>query len=74
VNKDTKIPEDDWKKDWKPGMYDYLAPGYEPGTHEIERGDVTWHQLRATGNAEDVAKESPGRSTRRRKIARNKGT
>jgi hypothetical protein len=74
VNKDAKIPEDDWKKDWKPGTYDYLAPGYEPGTHEIERGDVTWHQLGASRNAEDVAKESPGRSTRRRKIARNKET
>ena len=73
MNRDPKIPEDDWKKDWKPGTYDYLAPGYEPGTHEIERGDVTWHQLRATGNAEDVGKESPGRSTRRRKKAGNKG-
>ena len=40
----TNLSEDDWKKDWKPGTYDYLAPGYEPGTHEIERGDVTWHQ------------------------------
>jgi hypothetical protein len=70
VDKDPKIPEDDWKKDWKAGTYDYLAPGYVPGTHEIERGEVTWHQLRAPRNA----KESPGRSTRRRKIARNKET
>ena len=48
MNKDAKIPEDDWKKDWKPGTYDYLAPGYVPGTHEIEKGEVTWHQLRTT--------------------------
>jgi hypothetical protein len=74
VNKDAKIPEDDWKKDWKPGTYDYLAPGYVPGTHEIERGEVIWHQLRAPSNAEDVAKESPGKTRRRRKIARNKET
>ena len=53
MNKDAKIPEDDWKKTWKPGTYRYLAPGYKPGTHEVERGDVTWHQLEATGNAED---------------------
>jgi hypothetical protein len=52
VNKDAKIPEDDWKKTWKPGTYRYLDPEYKPGTHEIERGDVTWHQLRAP---EDVA-------------------
>jgi hypothetical protein len=70
VNKDAKIPEDDWKKTWKPGTYDYLAPGYVPGTREIERGEVTWHQLRTTPNV----KESPGRTTRRRKIARNKET
>jgi hypothetical protein len=72
VNRDAKIPEDDWKKDWRPGTYDYLDPEYKPGTHEIERGDVTWHQLRVPRSTEDVAKESPGRSTRRRKIARNK--
>jgi len=60
VDKDPKIPEDDWKKDWKAGTYDYLAPGYEPGTHEIERGDVTWHQLRATGNAEQPGEDSTG--------------
>ena len=70
MDKNAKIPEDDWKKDWKPGTYDYLAPGYVPGTHGIERGEVTWHQLRAPRNAE----ESPGRNTRRRKIARNKET
>jgi hypothetical protein len=74
VDKDPKIPEDDWKKDWKAGTYDYLAPGYVPGTHEMERGEVTWHQLRTTENIQDVAKESPGKSTRRRKIARNKET
>ena len=51
MDKDLKIPEDDWKKKWKAGTYDYLAPGYEPGTHEIERGDVTWHQLRAPEHA-----------------------
>jgi hypothetical protein len=51
MKKDAKIPEDDWKKKWKAGTYDYLAPGYEPGTHEIERGDVTWHQLRAPEDA-----------------------
>ena len=34
------------------GDLDYLDPEYKPGTHEIERGDVTWHQLRAP---EDVA-------------------
>jgi hypothetical protein len=60
VNKNPKIPEDDWKKKWKAGTYDYLAPGYEPGTHEIERGDVTWHQLRATGNAEQPGEDSTG--------------
>ena len=53
MKKDANIPEDDWKKTWKPGTYRYLAPGYKPGTHEVERGDVTWHQLEATGNAED---------------------
>ena len=74
MNKDRKIPEDDWKKDWKPGTYRYLAPGYKPGTHEMERGEVTWHQLRTTENMQDVAKESPGMSTRRRKIARNTET
>jgi hypothetical protein len=74
VDKDTKIPEDEWKKTWKPGTYDYLDPEYKPGTHEVERGDVTWHQLRVPRNGKDVAKESPGRSTRRRKIARNKET
>jgi hypothetical protein len=62
MNKDGKIPEDDWMKHWEPGTYDYLDPEYKPGTHEIERGEVTWHQLRAPRNAEDVAKESPGRS------------
>jgi hypothetical protein len=72
VDKNAKIPEDDWKKTWKAGTYDYLAPGYEPGTHEIERSEVTWHQLRTTENVKDVANESPGRSTRRRK--RIKGT
>ena len=74
MDKDPKIPEDDWKKTWKPGTYRYLAPGYKPGTHEMERGEVTWHQLRTTENIQDVAKESPGKSTRRRKIARNKET
>ena len=63
MNKDAKIPEDDWKKTWKPGTYRYLAPGYKPGTHEVERGDVTWHQLEATGNAEDpeedIARHDP---------------
>jgi hypothetical protein len=44
---------------------DYLAPGYVPGTHEIERREVTWHQLRTT--AEDLA----GKIKRRRKKARN---
>jgi hypothetical protein len=51
VDKDAKIPEDDWKKDWNPGTYDYLDPEYKPGTHEVERGDVTWHQLRALEDA-----------------------
>ena len=74
MKKDANIPEDDWKKTWKAGTYHYLTPGYEPGTHEIERGEVTWHQLRTTGNVQDAAKESLGRSTRRRKIARNKET
>jgi hypothetical protein len=48
VDKNAKIPEDDWKKTWKSGTYHYLAPGYVLGTHEIERGEVTWHQLRTT--------------------------
>ena len=51
MDKDAKIPEDDWKKTWKPGTYDYLDPEYKPGTHEVERGDVTWHQLRALPTA-----------------------
>ena len=67
MNKNPKIPEDDWKKYWKIGTYDYLAPGYVPGTHEIERGEVTWHQLRVPRNAENVAKESPGKTRRRGK-------
>jgi hypothetical protein len=57
VNNDAKIPEDDWKKDWKSGTYGYLAPGYEPGTHEIEKGEVTWHQLRTRGNVQDTTKD-----------------
>ena len=60
MNKDAKIPEDDWKKTWKPGTYDYLDPEYKPGTHEIERGDVTWHQLRETDNAVDSGEDSTG--------------
>ena len=60
MNKDAKIAEDDWKKTWKPGTYRYLAPGYKPGTHEVERGDVTWHQLEATGNAEDPGENITG--------------
>jgi len=60
VDKSAKIPEDDWKKTWKPGTYRYLAPGYKPGAHEIERGDVTWHQLRETGNALDSREDSTG--------------
>ena len=60
MDKNAKIPEDDWKKKWKAGTYDYLAPGYKSGTHEVERGDVTWHQLEATGNAEDPGEISPG--------------
>ena len=60
MNKDAKIPEDDWKKTWKPGTYRYLAPGYKPGTHEVERGDVTWHQLKTTGNVQDVTKDIAG--------------
>jgi hypothetical protein len=51
MKKDANIPEDDWKKTWNPGTYDYLAPGYVPGTHEIEKGEVTWHQLRAPEDA-----------------------
>ena len=58
MDKDPKIPEDDWKKTWKPGTYDYLDPEYKPGTHEIERGDVTWHQLRTMGNAKDAASDN----------------
>ena len=61
MNKDAKIPEDDWKKKWKAGTYDYLAPGYEPGTHEIERGDVTWHQLEQPGTQSSLGKIPPGR-------------
>jgi hypothetical protein len=60
VNRGAKVPEDDWKKKWKPGTYDYSDPEYEPGTHEIERGDVTWHQLRETGNAVDSGEDSTG--------------
>ena len=67
MDKDPKIPEDDWKKDWKAGTYDYLAPGYVPGTHEIERGEVTWHQLTTTENAQDAAKDLAGKIRRRRK-------
>ena len=60
MDKDAKIPEDDWKNKWKPGTYDYLDPEYEPGTHEVERGDVTWHQLRETGNAADLRENFTG--------------
>ena len=45
------------------GNLSLLGPGYKPGTHEVERGDVTWHQLEATGNAEDpeedIARHDP---------------
>ena len=58
MKKDANIPEDDWKKDWKAGTYDYLAPGYVAGTHEIERGEVTWHQLRTTGNVQNAANDN----------------
>jgi hypothetical protein len=60
MKEDANIPEDDWKRRWKPGTYDYLDPEYKPGTHEIERGDVTWHQLRATGNAQQPGEDSTG--------------
>ena len=63
MDKDPKIPEDDWKA----GTYDCLAPGYVPGTHEIERGEVTWHQLTTTENAQDAAKDLAGKTRRRRK-------
>jgi len=59
VDKDPKIPEDDWKKKWKPGTYDYLDPEYKPGTHEVERGNVTWHQLKTTGNVRMSRRISP---------------
>ena len=71
MNKDAKIAEDDWKKTWKPGTYRYLDPEYKPGTHEIERGDVTWHQLRTTENVKDATKHIAGKTRRRRKKARN---
>jgi hypothetical protein len=58
VDKDAKITKDDWKKTWKPGTYRYLDPEYKPGTHEIERGDVTWHQLRTMGNAKGAASDN----------------
>jgi hypothetical protein len=57
VEKNAKIPEDDWKKTWKPGTYRFLDPEYKPGTHEIERGDVTWHELRTTGNVQETPKD-----------------
>ena len=55
MNKDAKIPEDDWKKDWKAGTYLYKAPDHEPGSHPIEKGEVTWHQLKTEGNVENPA-------------------
>jgi hypothetical protein len=58
---EAKRPEDDWKKKWKPGTYDYWDPEYKPGAHEVERGDVTWHQLRSTGHAEDALEDTTGR-------------
>ena len=58
MKKDTNIPEDDWKRTWKPGTYDYLAPGYVPGTHEIEKGEVTWHRLRTMGNEQNAANDN----------------
>jgi hypothetical protein len=67
VDKDPKIPEDDWKKTWNPGTYRYLDPEYKPGTHEIERGDVTWHQLRAPERLKDATKHIAGKTRRRRK-------
>jgi len=57
VNKDARIPEGDWRKKWKLGTYDYLDPEYKPGTHEVERGDVTWHQLRTRRDVQDIAKQ-----------------
>ncbi len=36
---------DDWKKKWKAGAYDHIDPSYVPGSHEIERGEVTWHDV-----------------------------
>ena len=57
MNKDAEIPKDDWKKTWKAGEYLYKAPDHEPGTHPIEKGEVTWHQLKTTGNVQDAAKD-----------------
>jgi hypothetical protein len=65
MKEDANIPEDDWKRRWKPGTYDYLDPEYKPGTHEIERGDVTWHQLRAP-------EDPPGRCHRARSGRRDR--
>jgi hypothetical protein len=32
---------------WKEGRWGYLyvAPDYEPGTHDAEKGEVTWHTV-----------------------------
>jgi hypothetical protein len=36
--------EADWKEKWPVG-YLYVAPDHEPGTHDAEKGDVTWHTM-----------------------------
>ncbi len=32
----------DWRDDWEGSSY---APDYVPGTHPIEKGEVTWHHI-----------------------------
>ena len=39
-----KITREDWKKKWPIG-YRYIAPDYVPGTHPMERGEVTLHTV-----------------------------
>jgi hypothetical protein len=64
MKKDANIREDDWKKHWKAGTYDYLASGYVPGTHEIEKGEVTWHQLSTTASQQSAANDSASQEPR----------
>jgi hypothetical protein len=55
-----KITREDILRDWPAGEYLYKAPGYVPGTHPAETGDVTWHtgtQLSKAKAQADIARQ-----------------